>query len=124
MDRVHKLLSMLLSDSVAGQLTQEEVKTFLDKKVKQKLLAFTGGVYKKPKWLMAFFSLITSIGGEVVGLRDVAFSDVRIPSFSRFEKFVGRFRYQTTGEERRRQILMAAYSSVDVWMYKRGCVNV
>ena len=51
---------------------------------------------------------------EVVGLRDVAFSDVRIPSFSRFEKFVGRFRYQTTGEERGRQILMAAYSSVDV----------
>jgi hypothetical protein len=46
---VHKLLSLLLYDSVAGQLTQEEVKTFLDKKVKQKLLAFTGGVYKKPK---------------------------------------------------------------------------
>ena len=51
---------------------------------------------------------------EVVGLKDVSFSDVRIPSFSRFEKFVGRFWYQTTGEERRRQILMAAYSSVDV----------
>ena len=48
-ERVHKLLSLLLSDSPAGQLTPEEVKTFLDKKVKQKLLSFTGGVYKKPK---------------------------------------------------------------------------
>ena len=28
---------------------------------------------------------------EVVGLKDVAFSDARIPSFSRFEKFVGGF---------------------------------
>ena len=61
---------------------------------------------------IAFFD--DGILREVVGLRDVAFSDVRIPSFSRFEKFVGRFRYQMTVEERRRQILMAAYSSVDV----------
>ena len=49
MERIQKLLSLVLYDSVAGQLTVEEVKTFLDKKVKQKLLVYGGGVYKKPK---------------------------------------------------------------------------
>ena len=48
-ERVQNLLSMLLSDSIAGQLTADEVKTFLDKKVKQKLLVYSGGVYKKAK---------------------------------------------------------------------------
>ena len=40
---------MLIDDSVAGLLTEDEVKAFLDKKVKQKLLCYSSGVYKKHK---------------------------------------------------------------------------
>ncbi|XP_053380784.1 anaphase-promoting complex subunit 2-like isoform X2 [Mercenaria mercenaria] len=49
LERIHSMLRMFAMQGTSGEITIHELKHFLDKKVKDQCLAYSGGVYRLPK---------------------------------------------------------------------------
>lgn len=49
LERIHQMLKMFASHGPGVEFTQEELKNFLQRKVREHELIFTGGVYHLPK---------------------------------------------------------------------------
>lgn len=49
LDRIHRMLNMFASHGSSGECSQEELKNFLQRKVRERALVFSGGVYQLPK---------------------------------------------------------------------------
>ena len=49
LERIHSMLRMFAMQGTSGEITIHELKHFLDKKVKDQGLAYSGGVYRLPK---------------------------------------------------------------------------
>ncbi|KAL4219155.1 Anaphase-promoting complex subunit 2 [Mactra antiquata] len=49
LERIHGVLRMFAMEGVSGEITIDEVKHFLDNKVKDQSLIYSGGVYRLPK---------------------------------------------------------------------------
>ncbi|WAR31452.1 ANC2-like protein [Mya arenaria] len=49
LERIHSVLRMFAMQGTSGEITLEELNHFLDKKVKDQALAYSGGVYRLPK---------------------------------------------------------------------------
>ena len=49
LERIHSMLRMFAMQGTSGEITIDELKHFLDKKVKDQSLTYSGGVYRLPK---------------------------------------------------------------------------
>lgn len=49
LERIHQMLKMFASDGIGIEFSQEELKQFLQRKVRERALVFAGGVYQLPK---------------------------------------------------------------------------